>query len=124
MRRQMAAWSGTIGSSCPSPKVSGRTRSTSKVATRPRTRTASRNKVIDLSQWPWLALIGLGVFHGLNPAMGWLFAVALGFQEGNRGAVLRALPPIALGHEAAIVLVVALVGGLQAVADPTWLRLV
>jgi hypothetical protein len=28
--------------------------------------------------WPWLALAGLGAFHGLNPAMGWLFAVAHG----------------------------------------------
>jgi len=50
------------------------------------------------------ALAALGAFHGLNPAMGWLFAVALGMQEGDRRAVLRALPPIALGHEAAIAL--------------------
>jgi len=27
--------------------------------------------------WPWLALVGLGFFHGINPTMGWLFAVAL-----------------------------------------------
>ncbi len=26
--------------------------------------------------WPWLALLGLGAFHGINPGMGWLFAVA------------------------------------------------
>ena len=31
--------------------------------------------------WPWLTLFGLGAFHGINPAMGWLFAVALGLQE-------------------------------------------
>jgi hypothetical protein len=67
------------------------------------------------AHWPWLALAGLGIFHGLNPAMGWLFAVALGFQEGNRAAVLRALPPIALGHEASIALVVILVSGAQLV---------
>src|SRR5437899_12980779 len=48
--------------------------------------------------WPWLVLFGLGAFHGINPAMGWLFAVALGVQEQKRAAVLRALPPIALGH--------------------------
>ena len=48
--------------------------------------------------WPWLALAVLGAYHGLNPAMGWLFAVALGLQERRRGAVLQALPPIALGH--------------------------
>jgi len=59
--------------------------------------------------WPWLALFGLGAFHGLNPAMGWLFAVALGLQEQQRGAVLRALPPIALGHALSVGLIIALV---------------
>lgn len=48
--------------------------------------------------WPWLVVFGLGLFHGINPAMGWLFAVALGLQEQKRAAVLRALVPIALGH--------------------------
>jgi hypothetical protein len=74
--------------------------------------------------WQWLGLGLLGAYHGVNPAMGWLFAVALGLQEGRRAAVLRALPPIALGHEASIALVAVLVGGLQLVADPTGLRLV
>jgi hypothetical protein len=75
--------------------------------------------------WPWLAALGaLGVYHGLNPAMGWLFAVALGLQERRRSAVLRALPLIALGHEASVVLVVLLVTGLQFVAAPDVLRLV
>jgi hypothetical protein len=55
--------------------------------------------------WPWLALAGLGAFHGLNPAMGWLFAVALGLNRKSRGAVLMALPPIALGHAVAIAVV-------------------
>jgi hypothetical protein len=31
--------------------------------------------------WPWLTFAGLGAFHGLNPAMGWLFAVALGLHR-------------------------------------------
>jgi hypothetical protein len=54
----------------------------------------------------------LGAFHGLNPAMGWLFAVALGFQEGRRSAVLWALGPIAVGHAIAVgVVVLALVLG-------------
>jgi hypothetical protein len=49
------------------------------------------------------AVVGLGAFHGVNPAMGWLFAVALGLQEGTdprvrRRTALRALPPIAAGH--------------------------
>jgi hypothetical protein len=64
--------------------------------------------------WPWLALGLLGVYHGLNPAMGWLFAVALGLQRRSRGAVLRALLPIALGHEASIAVVVALIAVTQA----------
>lgn len=54
------------------------------------------------ADWPWVALAALGAYHGLNPAMGWLFAVALGLQERRRGAVLGALPPIALGHAAAV----------------------
>src|SRR5262245_64499403 len=52
--------------------------------------------------WPWLALAGLGTFHGINPAMGWLFAVALGLHRHSRQAVLLALIPIALGHALAI----------------------
>ena len=60
--------------------------------------------------WPWLALAGLGLYHGVNPAMGWLFAVALGLQERRLGAVLQALPPIALGHAVAVSLAVLVVG--------------
>ena len=56
---------------------------------------------------PWLALAGLGAFHGINPGMGWLFAVALGLQRGSRAVVLASLPPIALGHALAVALVVA-----------------
>jgi len=52
--------------------------------------------------WPWLTLLALGAFHGLNPAMGWLFAVALGLQERRLRAVTMALGPIALGHALAI----------------------
>jgi len=57
--------------------------------------------------WPWLLLAGLGAFHGLNPAMGWLFAVALGLHRGSGTAVLMALPPIALGHALSIAIVAA-----------------
>ena len=64
---------------------------------------------------PWLALILLGAYHGLNPAMGWLFAVSLGLQEGRREAVLRAFWPITLGHAASVTLVVAAVLAAQAV---------
>jgi len=67
--------------------------------------------------WPWLALAGLGAFHGLNPAMGWLFAVALGLQRKSRAAVLWSLLPIAAGHALSIALVVIAVGLLRAVVD-------
>jgi hypothetical protein len=72
--------------------------------------------------WPWLALIALGAYHGLNPAMGWLFAVALGLQEGRREAVLKAFWPIALGHAAAVTLVVTAVLGLRVVVPLEVLR--
>src|SRR3954466_2364566 len=49
----------------------------------------------------WLMLL-LGAFHGINPGMGWLFAVALGMQERRLGAVWRALIPLTLGHALAI----------------------
>jgi hypothetical protein len=52
--------------------------------------------------WTWLAIAAMGVAHGVNPAMGWLFAVSLGLQEGRSQAVWRALPPLALGHALAI----------------------
>jgi hypothetical protein len=52
--------------------------------------------------WPWVALALLGAIHGLNPGMGWLFAVALGLQERDRHAVWRAMAPMAAGHAAAI----------------------
>lgn len=56
-------------------------------------------------EWPWLAFAGLGAFHGLNPAMGWLFAVALGMHRQSRSAVLLAIPAIAAGHAASILAV-------------------
>jgi hypothetical protein len=74
--------------------------------------------------WPWLALAGLGVYHGVNPGMGWLFAVGRGLQERRRGAVLAALVPIALGHELSIIVVVVLVALTQALLPPHTVRLV
>jgi hypothetical protein len=65
--------------------------------------------------WPWLSLAALGAFHGLNPAMGWLFAVALGLQERRLRAVTVALGPIALGHALAIGLAAVAVGVLGVV---------
>jgi hypothetical protein len=56
--------------------------------------------------WPWMAVFGLGMFHGINPAMGWLFAVALGLQEQRRTAVLRALPPMVVGHALSVGIII------------------
>jgi hypothetical protein len=63
--------------------------------------------------WPWILLGLLGAYHGLNPAMGWLFALALGLQEKRRSAVIGALLPIALGHAASIALAILLLVLLQ-----------
>jgi hypothetical protein len=49
----------------------------------------------------WMLLL-LGAYHGINPAMGWLFAVALGLQEQKGSAVFKSLIPIAIGHALAI----------------------
>ncbi len=58
---------------------------------------------IDLAVWS--AVAGLGVFHGLNPAMGWLFAVAQGMHHKKRSAVYAAVAPIAFGHAASVAVV-------------------
>jgi hypothetical protein len=57
--------------------------------------------------WAWAALFLLGAYHGINPGMGWLFAVALGMQRHSARVVWQSLLPIAVGHALAIGLVVA-----------------
>ena len=57
--------------------------------------------------WPWLVLAGLGAFHGLNPAMGWLFAVALGMHRHDARIVWLSVGPIALGHALSVAMVAA-----------------
>jgi hypothetical protein len=80
--------------------------------------------MLDLStSWPWITVAALGAFHGLNPAMGWLFAVALGLQERRLRAVTVALGPIALGHALAIGLA-AVVAGLLGFVLPQRLLLI
>jgi hypothetical protein len=61
------------------------------------------------------ALAALGAFHGLNPAMGWLFAVARGMQERSRRVLLWSLPPIAAGHLASVAIVAAIVSATESV---------
>jgi hypothetical protein len=76
-----------------------------------------------MAWWPWLVLLLLGAGHGLNPGMGWLFAVALGMQEGRPGAVWRALGPLAVGHAAAVALalgVAVLVGAVVPLEALKW----
>ena len=73
--------------------------------------------------WPWLALILLGAWHGLNPGMGWLFSVALGLQQRSRMAVFAALLPIAVGHALAISLVVLLVYIVGIIILSQWLQI-
>jgi hypothetical protein len=65
------------------------------------------------SAWPWIAVAALGAYHGIDPSMGWLFAVALGLQERRRSKVIWALGPIAAGHLISIAAVVAIIGGLR-----------
>ena len=64
----------------------------------------------DHLMWPITALLLLGAFHGVNPGMGWLFAVALGMQEQRRKAVWQAMLPLAVGHGLAIGSVLLLAG--------------
>jgi hypothetical protein len=64
----------------------------------------------DPNSMSWAALLALGAGHGINPAMGWLFAVALGLQRQRRGAVWGALGPLAVGHALAIAAAIAVAG--------------
>jgi hypothetical protein len=61
----------------------------------------------------WHTVILLGAWHGINPAMGWLFAVALGMQQGSARGAWRALPPLALGHAVAVGATLAIAAMLQ-----------
>jgi hypothetical protein len=63
----------------------------------------------------WIAILLLGAVHGINPGMGWLFAVGLGLQEQRRVAVWRAIGPLAAGHALAIGAVVALAAAIGTV---------
>src|SRR5688500_10836360 len=98
-----AGWRSTPGSSA-SSTASGRTRSISKAATPRQTRTASRDVgMLDAlsgagGAWPLAAVAALGAFHGLNPAMGWLLAVALAMQAQRRAVIWRALAALSAGH--------------------------
>jgi len=70
----------------------------------------------------WVVLLGLGAFHGINPAMGWLFAVALGMQERRSSAVWRALLPLGAGHALAVAAAILLAVLAGAMVPIQWLR--
>jgi hypothetical protein len=72
--------------------------------------------------WMWLGLLGLGAVHGVNPGMGWLFAVGSALQRRDRSAVWRALGPLALGHALAIGAVLGIAAALNVVVPVLWLR--
>jgi hypothetical protein len=73
---------------------------------------------------PWLILITLGAFHGLNPAMGWFFAASLGLYRKSRRVVVVSLIPIAIGHALAIGVVVFAAVGLGITVDTKTFRIV
>src|SRR6185369_3831358 len=76
-----------------------------------------------MTGWGWPALFALGAFHGINPGMGWLFAVALGMQEKSIRAVLKSLVPITLGHAAAIAIVLLLAGFIRVVLPLNYVKI-
>jgi len=76
-----------------------------------------------VSSWQLASLVALGALHGVNPAMGWLFAVLRGLQESSRRALLVALVPIAIGHEASVGLTLALVEGTSHVVSHREIKL-
>jgi len=75
-----------------------------------------------MNAWRWGAIALLGAYHGLNPAMGWLFALALGLQEKRRSAVVGALVPIAVGHAAAIAAAIIILNFAQHLFPPHTLK--
>ncbi len=70
----------------------------------------------------WAGLLALGAGHGINPAMGWLFAVALGLQRGSRKAVWSALGPLAIGHGVAMLLTIGAAAAIGAVLPSSALK--
>ena len=73
---------------------------------------------------PWAMITLLGAYHGLNPGMGWLFALSLGLQEKSRRAILWSLLPIALGHAVAIFLTILAVRVAQEAIPPRAIKIV
>jgi len=74
--------------------------------------------------WAWAALFLLGAYHGINPGMGWLFAVALGMQRHSARVVWGSLLPIAAGHALSIGLIVAVALALGGALPQNYVKVV
>lgn len=81
------------------------------------------HETADVAFWSWVILLGLGAFHGINPGMGWLFAVALGLQHKTSRAVWWALLPLTLGHGLAIGGIIGLAGLAEVILPLHWIQL-
>jgi len=71
----------------------------------------------------WSTLFLLGAYHGVNPGMGWLFAVARGMQEHRTRAVAWSLPPIAIGHALSVGVMILTVRLAQAAMPLKYIRI-
>ena len=72
---------------------------------------------------PWLGLAALGVFHGLNPAMGWLFAVALALQRQQPSQLYAATAYIGVGHLVSVLIIMAVLALAGAFLPLRWVRI-
>lgn len=46
----------------------------------------------------WWAVVASGIFHGINPGMGWPLAVSAGLMDRSEGSLVRAIGALAGGH--------------------------
>ena len=64
---------------------------------------------MDATQWTtaglWLAVVASGLYHGVNPGMGWPLAVSAGLMGRGRPDLLAAMGPLALGHMLAMLVI-------------------
>jgi hypothetical protein len=70
--------------------------------------------------WLWLAVVASGLYHGVNPGMGWPLAVSAGLMERSPRALGAALVPLTAGHLLAMLLVLLPFALLVALVD--WQR--
>ena len=73
---------------------------------------------------PLIGLAALGAFHGINPAMGWLFAVSLGLQRESIRAVVNAALYITVGHVASLVAVALVLAAAGYFIPLFWVRII